>query len=137
MRPVTLAETADEMEQAARRLHEDGQFQAASELWKAAADLRKALRGLKRLHQSGNIGPMVTAERVRHSKGSTGEDPFRAAVNASHFTIRSLAEKLGVSHALLSQARKGARSIDKALVDEIQKLTGFPATKHNWPKLKG
>jgi hypothetical protein len=86
---------------------------------------------------SGKLRAMVTAERVRHSRGSTGDDPFRAAVNAAHYTIRSLAEKLGVSHAHLSQARRGQTSIAKALADEIQKLTGFPATKHNWPKLKG
>ncbi len=86
---------------------------------------------------SGKLRAMVTAERVRHSKGSTGDDPFRAAVNAAHYTIRSLAERLGVSHAHLSQARRGQTSIAKNLADAIERLTGFPATKSNWPKLKG
>lgn len=93
-------------------------------------------RPLTGRHQSGNVDDMVTAERVRHSKGSLSGDPLKMAANTAGFTIRSLAEKINVSHALLSKARKGERSIEKALATEIQRLTGFPATKKNWPLLK-
>lgn len=135
----SLADIADQLEARARALRGEGKFEAAAELALAAGDLRKAigaLEGLPAPYQSGNVRDMVTAERVRHSKG-TSTDPLVEAANAAHFTMRSLAEKLGVSHALLSQARRGTRSIDKATAEAVEKLTGFPATKGNWPKLRG
>lgn len=98
--------------------------------------LRKAVEELQRPNHSGNVRGMVNAERVRHSKGQGDTDPLVEAANAHHYTLRSLAENLGVSHALLSQARKGTRSIEKSLAEKIEKLTGFPATRGNWPKLK-
>lgn len=101
-----------------------------------AAEAVGVAQGLQESHRSGNVGDMVTSERLRHSRGSASVDPLKAAANDRGYTIRSLAEKINVSHALLSKARKGERSIERALAEEIQKLTGFAATKKNWPGLK-
>jgi len=92
---------------------------------------------LKRPSQSGNTGKdMVNAARVRISGGKGEGDPFVSALNASNFTMRSLAERLGVSHALLSQARTGKISISAELASRIEELTGFKASRKNWPKLR-
>jgi hypothetical protein len=124
----------------AEKVADAGLNEYAIWLFRTAETIRQASAGvteaLQRRHHSGNVRDMVTAERVRHSKGTASEDPLRAAANDAGYTIRSLAEKLSISHALLSKARKGERSIEKALAAEIQKLTGFPATKKNWPLLK-
>lgn len=97
-------------------------------------------------NRSGNARGMVTAERVRHSKGTKKRDALVVAANAKNYTLRSLAEalkaeKFEVTHSLLSQARpdeKGhaKRSIDGKLAKRIEELTGFPATKRNWPRLR-
>lgn len=81
---------------------------------------------------------MVDVQRVRVSGGKNAKrkDPLVLAANAKGLTLRSLAEVLKVSHALLSQARKGTSSIDKALADRIAELTGFAATKAHWPKIR-
>lgn len=78
---------------------------------------------------------MVNAARVRHSE-AMADDPLVAAANAAHFTLRSLAEAVGCSHALLSKARKGERSIDARVAAEIERLIGFKATREHWPKLR-
>lgn len=94
---------------------------------------------LKERDRGGNAGSMVGVQRVRVSSGknaAAGKDPLVVAANAHGFTLRSLAETLKVSHALLSQARKGTSSIDRALAERIQELTGFAATKAHWPKIR-
>jgi hypothetical protein len=138
--PPTLAQIAEGLEARARALWDEGKREAAWEVMGEVVKLLKAwgtMKGLPERYQFGNVGKMVNAERVRHSKGQGDVDPLVAAANAHHYTLRSLAENLGVSHALLSQARKGTRSIEKSLAEKVEKLTGFPATRGNWPKLKG
>lgn len=93
---------------------------------------------LKSTNRSGNIASeMVNAARVRISGGKGEGDPFVEALNASHYTMRSLAEKLGVSHALLSRARTGDISLGADVAKRIEDLTGFKASRKNWPKLRG
>jgi len=140
-RDRTLRAIAARLEKAAARARERGDAESALDMQEAVVDLlvmgSPEEARLLASNQSDSIRRMVNAERVRHSRGSTGEDPFKVAANEAHYTIRSLAEKLGVSHASLSLARKGERSIERSLAEKIEKLTGFQATKGNWPKLKG
>ncbi len=99
-------------------------------------DAQKIVAQLKPSNRRGNTNEMVTSARVRISGGKGEGDPFVEAMNASHFTMRSLAEKLGVSHALFSQARTGKLSISLLLAKRIEELTGFKANRKNWPKLR-
>jgi len=138
MRPVpTLAETADEMEQAARRLHEEGQFQAASELWKAAADLRAAIRAIPdglTVKQRDRILKGVehsTETRAELSKRFTrGKSPNRDAARAAGYpSLRALAEALKketgkCSASFLSQVAAGDRPMPADKAKAFKKLTG-------------
>ena len=97
---------------------------------------------LQKRHQGGNTQEaMVAAERLRVSQGKRGDTPLRDAVNTAGLTMRSLAEQLKaegfeVTHSLLSQAQAGKRSISERLARRVEALTGFPATKKSWPKLR-
>jgi hypothetical protein len=96
-------------------------------------------------NQGGKNTRMVAAERLRVSKGvSKGRtggapDPLVKAANDSGFTLRSLVEKLRekeewrVSHPYLRQCRMGTSRIKLSLAKRIEELTGFRATKANWP----
>jgi len=104
----------------------------------AIQELSGALNRLQPGDQSGNTKPMLPAARVRVSAGTAGDnpDPLIKAANEHHYTLRSLAEAVGCSHALLSQARAGQRSIGADVAKKIEELIGFKATKRNWPKLR-
>jgi hypothetical protein len=95
---------------------------------------------LPRANQSGTDRGMHAAARLRISKGaSTKDKPTNTLVAAAHaagYTLRSLAEKLGVSHSLLSLAHAGKESIGADLAKQVELLTGFAASKKNWPKLR-
>lgn len=48
--------------------------------------------------------------------------------------MRAVAEAVGVSHALLSKARKGERRIKRSLAKRIAAITpSLPATRRTWP----
>lgn len=78
--------------------------------------------------------------RLHHSRGArrkTGNtNPLALAADKAGHTVRSLAETVGCSAALLSQARGGIRSISMDLAKKIEAVTGFAATPANWPKLR-
>ena len=78
---------------------------------------------------------MLSTARVAHSKAVTS-DYLAVCANKAGHTLTSLAAQAGCSQALLSQARGGTRSISMELAEKIERLTGFPATKANWPKLR-
>lgn len=101
-----------------------------------AEEREAALAQLTAGNRSGNARGMVTAERVRHSRGTKKRDALVVAANAKNYTLRSLAEAVDVSHALLSQARTGKRSIEADIAKKVENLTGFKATRANWPRLK-
>lgn len=144
--PRTLSEIADAIEDAARAAKALGAFELAAKLFELAIEQRDRLASLRSANQSGNTSDMVTAERVRVSKGRKKRDELVVAANTHNYTLRSLAEKLEaegfrVSHSLLSQARADAkgqakRSISGALAKRIEELTGFAASKKNWPGLR-
>ena len=75
--------------------------------------------------------------RVRISAGADeNPDELVAKANAAGYTLRSLAEAVKCSHALLSQARRGERTIARSITEAVEKLTGFKATKANWPRVR-
>jgi transcriptional regulator with XRE-family HTH domain len=71
--------------------------------------------GLQGRAQSGNAGDVVTSANVRVS-------------------LRAVAEAVGVSHSLLSQAHRGKRRIKRSLAEKIARLTkAMPANRTTWP----
>lgn len=82
---------------------------------------------------TGKSGDMVPAARLRISKSKAKVDPLTAAANAAGLTLRSLAERIGCSHAHLYQARRGSVGMRTMWAQEIERLTGFAASKANWP----
>lgn len=78
-------------------------------------------------------GNMVTDRRLAISEGRTGKDRFAAAYRAKGYTLRSLAEKVGCSHPLLSRCRKsGGEPIARRWADKIATLIDWPADKAHW-----
>lgn len=115
-----------------RQLH----LQAAA--YRTAANEQQGVAALlPQTNQSGTLPGMHQTERLRHAAGSSDPgDPFLAAIRDAGYTLRSLAEAVGKSHAHLSRARRGEDSIARALAEEIERLTGLKASRRNWPKLR-
>jgi hypothetical protein len=101
---------------------------------RSAAALRQSADTLPDRKVSGKPDEMVHAARLRISKGRKAPDPLVRAANAAGFTLRSLAEEVGCSHALLYQARKGDTAIRRSWAERIETLTGFAASKAHWPR---
>jgi hypothetical protein len=82
---------------------------------------------------------MPPLNRLRRSKAfaqaSTEPDPCALAANAHGMTMSDLAKRLKVTPSYLSQLRHGKKQISMVRALEIEKLTGFKATKKNWPRL--
>jgi hypothetical protein len=85
---------------------------------------------------------MLQSARINHSR-SRSDDALAIVSNESRHTIRSLAEAVGCSASLLTQARDGICSISRGLALKIQAATkskaypkGFEAAEKNWPRLR-
>lgn len=95
-----------------------GQAPKAARLLSQAVALLRAAAGLPRGDQSGNRRDTVV----------TGKRQVRVS-------LRAVAEAVGVSHAYLSQARKGLRRIKRSTARQIAAITpDLPATEETWPK---
>lgn len=98
---------------------------------------------LTKLEDSVNVkSTMLQTHRVQISKSRT-DDKLAEYANEAHTTMTGLAEEVGCSTSLLSQARHDKCSIAKSLTDKIQELTksgkypkGFESSKKNWPRLR-
>jgi hypothetical protein len=99
------------------------------------------LRGLTVGQQSGNLAKqmpaMLSVNRLRRSRtvAEKNADPCAKAANAKGMTMSDLAMALGVTPSYLSQIRHEKKPITQERANEIEKLTGFKATKKNWPTL--
>lgn len=80
---------------------------------------------------------MPLAARVRIARGRKSTDDLVIACARSGITLRLLSDRLGCTHALLSQARRGKISIRRNLAKQIEALVDFKASKENWPKIAG
>lgn len=92
--------------------------------------------GLTGRGQKGTVNKMFTpAARLAFSAGRASKrNPLISLANTAGFTIRSLAEAVGMSPSAITLARKGEKSIRQTAADKIEALTGFAATKKNWPR---
>jgi len=79
---------------------------------------------------------MLAVHKVAISEGRS-KDPLAVAARKAGMSVAALAKRAGVSKALLSMARTGERSIKRDVCVRIEKLTGFAATKANWPGITG
>jgi hypothetical protein len=75
----------------------------------------------------GNIGDMTSRHRLRISATRGPAAGLAAAARAKGFTLRELAGRLGVSHALLSMISGGRRALTPALRAALQTEIGWPA----------
>lgn len=79
---------------------------------------------------------MLSVARIKRSKSATASDPCAIAANAKGLTMADLARTLDITPQYLSMLRHGHRPISPALAGRIEELTGFSASKKNWPKLR-
>ena len=139
MNPAELRRLAAEYDARAKAAIEAGDDKEALVMFRAASSARRVAdqlerESLPRRDQRGNKKQVLSAARVRISAGADASpDELVVKANDAGYTLRSLAEAVKCSHVLLSQARRGKRSIRRSIVDDIEKLTGFKATKANWP----
>lgn len=75
--------------------------------------------------------------RLGKSLGTGNDDLLIVATQKAGHSLRSLAEKVGVSVALLSMARDGQRPLRFEVAKAVEDITGFAATRKNWPLLDG
>lgn len=102
-----------------------------------------ALTGLTGTKDYVNVkSTMLQTHRVQISKSRT-DDKLAEYANEAHTTMTGLAEAVGRSTSLLSQARHNKCSIAESVTLKIQELTkskkypnGFEANKRNWPKIR-
>ena len=109
--PPTLRDIAEQMEAAARRLHAEGKHEAASELYKAAADARKAVEALLRLPEGEyeRIVRSMNVDTTRHAsdvkRGATRarrKHPAQRIFYEKGVTITSVAKEIGETRARVS-----------------------------------
>lgn len=80
-------------------------------------------------------GMFTPAARLAFSAGRANKrNPLIAKANDSGFTIRSLAAAVDMSPTGITLARKGEKTIRRSAAEKIAELTGFAATKKNWPR---
>lgn len=132
--PVTPAEA---IEQKLAELDlEIARIRAERELYaRALAVLRGDLTaGKESVNLRSKMPAMQPVSRLIRSK-AVASDRLADAVNAAGMTMSDLANELKVTPSYLSQLRHGKKPITQDRADEIEKLTGFKATKRNWPRL--
>lgn len=137
MTPSELRRRADDLDRQGEAKLATGAKDEAAALFTAAESHREVadeMDRLRRRDQRGNPKGMVNAARVRMSAGADkNPDELVAKANAAGYTLRSLAETVKLSHSVMSMARRGRRSIRRAVAEDIERLTGFKAIKANWP----
>lgn len=93
--------------------------------------------GLLAREQSRNVNKdMLAVHKVAISEGRS-KDPLAVAARKAGMSVTALAKRVGVSKALLSMARTGERTIKRSVCERIEKLTGYAASKANWPGITG
>lgn len=117
-----------------------GEWQTAAEILDLAVRAKRERGGLLTTSHRGKKKAVEAVERLQVSKGKAGEepDPLHSSANAAGFTLRSLCKQLKsegwrCSHQYLMQCRRGDANIRLSLAKRIQALTGFAATRSNWP----
>lgn len=138
-REQLIAEAARQRAEAAALLK--SAEKRAAELRQNADDLdavaaRMRGDGLSTGNPRGNLAPGVnTAQRLRVSEGSSrvrGSASLVVAAREAGYTLRSLGEAVGVSHAFLSACARedGKKRVPDAVRVAVKNLTGWDS----WPR---
>jgi hypothetical protein len=143
-RPLTdaqLRRRIAELERQAAELEAEAHFRRREA--RMCADVLVEREGLHSVSTRAKVSTdMVDAHRVAISSGRAkaigAGDPFLAAIQAAGYSLRSLAEAIGISQASLSAHRKArahrdSRPIPAARAAAIAKLTDWPADARHWP----
>lgn len=101
---------------------------------KALAAIR-GLTGRERSVTTNGMSTMEVASRLAHSRARSS-DPLVLAAIEHRLTLQALAGKVGCTASLLTQARRGGRTISPKVARKIEGLIGFAATRENWPGLR-
>lgn len=80
-----------------------------------------------------NSSMMTAVHKVAISAGRKKKDAFLQAIRAKGYTLRGLATALDIPPSLISMYRGGDRPIPSDRADRIEALTGWKATRGNWP----
>ena len=136
---------AEDLETQVDQLVADGRVDQAYPLALQAAGYRQLVdqleQGLPVQTKHGKKRGMDSIA-LRMADGRKTKSRLSQAALAAGYTLRSLAEAAGTSHAQLSSAHAGRWTIQESIALKVQELLGnddkgkplFPATKKNWPK---
>lgn len=99
------------------------------------------LTGREQSHNIRGMGQTMTeTARVQHSKAMVRAmeepSPLLDYANRKNLTLNMLAPRVECSASLLSMDHAGKRSIKESICKRVQKETGLPATKKNWPLMR-
>jgi len=83
--------------------------------------------------QASRVNKMDSQAHAFRTSQGRSKDPLVQAANGARMTLRELADKVGMKAGHLSMARRGERTIRESAAMEIERLTGFKASKANWP----
>jgi hypothetical protein len=124
----------------------DAEIKTRQEERERTAGYLERVRALQIREQRASVDDMDTrppttqAQRLKFSQGKSKDDLVMFA-NDAGLTLRDLAKRVGCSGPLLTQARKGDRTIRRWLAERIRDATksqkhpeGFPLT--SWKEVK-
>ena len=139
MTPDEFRSAAASLDEEAVTLARSGQIVEAAKRAMEAERLREAAEALEALQPQTKHGKkrgMADTDTIalRMAQGRRSKSKLSEAALAAGFTLRSLGEAVGVSHAQLSSAHAGRFTIQESVAQHVEKLTGFAASKKNWPK---
>jgi hypothetical protein len=95
--------------------------------------LEEQLRALPRSEQPSRVNVVDSQAHAFATSQGRSKDPLVKAANKARLTLRELAKRVDMTPSHLSMARRGDRTIRESAAKKIQELTGFAATKANWP----
>lgn len=131
---LALASHADAQ---AQQLAAEGRIAEAAVLSTKAQRYREVAAALQSQTKHGkkhDVHPASDPIALRMSRGRKVKSKLSEAAQAAGYTLRSLATAAGASHAQLSSAHAGRWPIKESVALKIQELTGFAASRKNWPK---
>ena len=143
--PERLLALAADARKQARELREDARaaveqadkLETMAALWESQVGERSQSTPLHGPRQKSTVNTMLTpAHRIAISQGVDSRDKFLKHIRKHKpkgYTLRSLADALGIDPGLLSKHRSGKRPIPPARAAKIAELTDWPAT--DWPSI--
>jgi hypothetical protein len=147
--PSDLRALAEQQDQQGLEAARAGDTHTAASAFLEALNLRRTADELEsRLRQAPRrvtTPAVVTADRLQRSASAEGgDDALAQAARAAGMTVRALAQAVrremagtagfrGCSHVTLMRARRREATVWRPVAEVIERLTGFGATRKNWP----